>query len=581
MPQNSFKFRTKILKYVALSLFAVILVRLFFIQIIEHADYLEKADEQHILQTTIAARRGEIYMMDKGEPVPVVLNQTRYFIAIDPTVTKKENAKKVLEEYAGDYKVNDLEKIYDTEGLRYAVIARDMPLEVAEKIIEADFSGIWVKKSNYRFYPEGNLASGLLGFVNSEGEGQYGVEGSLDELLRGKDGELKTITDINKVALSIGNENFKKPAEDGKSVVLSVDRGLEKGIEELTATAINDTTATNAAVLVMDPNTGKVLAMASLPNYNPGKYFEVEDASRYLNYTTEVPYEPASVCKTFTYAAAINEGVMSPESTYFNKHVEYIDDLPKNNASKYDHLYGTTDMKKAFYWSLNTGSIHALKLLGGDTSTINQQGREKLFDYYYNKFRLGQFTGIEINESDGIVQDPNEGWGRNSVYADMTFGQNLNITMLQTLSAFSAVINGGIYRTPSIIEGVLEDGEIVSIDREDTIEEEVISSETSATMRELLINNRSTPRSTGADRPGYAIGGKTGTGEVSRNGIYVENETTGSYVGFVGPNGELPKYAIMVKMWGEGQELGGGEAMSLFTAISNYLIDYFKIKPRE
>ncbi|MDO5475256.1 MAG: hypothetical protein Q4F61_02625, partial [Candidatus Saccharibacteria bacterium] len=193
MPQNSFKFRTKILKYVALSLFAVILVRLFFIQIIEHADYLEKADEQHILQTTIAARRGEIYMMDKGEPVPVVLNQTRYFIAIDPTVTKKENAKKVLEEYASDYKVNDLEKIYDTEGLRYAVIARDMPLEVAEKIIEADFSSIWVKKSNYRFYPEGNLASGLLGFVNSEGKGQYGVEGSLDELLSGKDGELKTI----------------------------------------------------------------------------------------------------------------------------------------------------------------------------------------------------------------------------------------------------------------------------------------------------------------------------------------------------------------------------------------------------
>ena len=583
MPQNNFKSRIKILKYVALLLFAVILVRLFFIQIVEHGDYLAKADEQHILQTTIAARRGEIYMMDNGEPVPVVLNQTRYFIAIDPTVTKKETAEKVLKDYANEYKVSDLEKVYDTKGLRYAIIAKDMPREVAEKIIKADFSGIWVKKSNHRVYPEGELASGLLGFVNGEDKGQYGVEGSLDELLSGKDGELKTVTDINRVALSIGSENFKKPAEDGKNIVLSVDRGLEKGIEELALEAIINTNATNASVLVMDPNTSKVVAMANLPNYNPEKYFEVEDVSRYLNYVTDIPYEPASVCKTFTYAAAINEGVMSPETTYFNKHVEVIDGKIINNASQYDHLYGVTDMKKAFYWSLNTGSIYALKLLGGDSNSINQSGREKLFDYYYNKFRLGQFTGIEINESDGIIQPPNDGWARDLAYATMTFGQGLNITTLQAATAFSAIVNGGTYRTPSIIEGIYEKGEIIRRENENAVEEKILSEETSATMRDLLINNRSTSRRTGVDRSGYAIGGKTGTGEVIRDGAYNENfsELIGSYLGFVGPSGELPKYVIMVKMWGEGQSVGGGEAMDLFTAISNYLIDYFKIQPKE
>lgn len=581
MPRNNPDKRIKILKYVAVGLFAIILVRLFFIQIIDHNEYLAKADKQHTSKITITARRGEIYMMDKGEPVAVVLNQTRYFIAIDPTVTKKEVAEKVLEDYAKEYKVNDLDKIYNIENLRYAVIARNMPRELAEKIIEADFAAIWVKKSNHRVYPEGELASGLLGFVNDEDEGQYGVEGALNNILAGENGEVVTVTDINKVALSIGNNNIKKPAKDGKTIVLSVDRGLEKGIEDLAMNAINNTNATNAAALVMDPNTGKIIAMASLPNYNPEKYYEADNVSKYLNYTTEVPYEPASVCKTFAYATAINEGVMSPETTYFNKHVEYVDDLPKNNASKYDHLYGVTDMKKAFYWSLNTGSIYALKLLGGNPDSINQTGREKLFDYYYNKFRLGQFTGIEINESDGLVQDPNEGWGRNSVYADMTFGQNINITMLQTLSAFSAVVNGGIYRTPSIIEGTYENGAISYIKNENAVEENILSSETSETMRELLINNRSTSRRTGADRPGYAIGGKTGTGEVSRNGIYVEDETTGSYVGFVGPEGELPKYTIMVKMWGEGRDVGSGEAMELFTDISNYLIDYLKIKPKE
>ena len=125
--------------------------------------------------------------------------------------------------------------------------------------------------------------------------------------------------------------------------------------------------------------------------------------------------------------------------------------------------YGTIDMKTALYWSLNTGSIHALKLLGGDSGHINQQGREKLYDYYHNKFRLDYPTGIELPEVEGVIPDPNEGWGRDSVYANMTFGQNLNITMLQTATAYSSVVNGGYYHTPTIIRGELKDGEIVPL----------------------------------------------------------------------------------------------------------------------
>ena len=573
MPQN----RIKILKYVALALFAVILVRLFFIQIIDHGSYLAKAEQKHTLKTKIAARRGEIYMMDKGEPVAVVLNQTVYQATIDPTVTKKEDAEKVIETYAKEYASADLDKIYATENLRYAVIAKNMPRGVAEEIANSGIPAIWLKKTNQRVYPEGELASGLLGFVNSEGKGQYGIEGSLDSLLAGKEGELKTVKDAYNVALSIGDDNIKIPAEDGKNVILSIDRGLEKGIEELALEAINNTVATNASVLVMDSNTSKVVAMANLPNYNPDKYAEVSSADKYLNYTLEVPYEPASVCKTFVYSAALEENVMSPATTYFNQHVEYVDGWPINNASKNDFLYGTIDMKKAFNWSLNTGSIYALKLLGNNPNQITQQGREKLFDYYYNKFRLGQFTGIEIHEADGLVQSPNDGWGRDSTYANMTFGQNLSITMLQTATAFSAVVNGGVWRTPSIIEGTYENGELVKSENPDKIEDQILSAETSATMRELLISNRSTTR------PGYAIGGKTGTGQVIKNGGYDDtySELVGTYLGFVGTGGELPKYVIMVKMWGEGRAVGSGEAADLFNKTYNYLIDYYKIKPKE
>jgi len=575
--------RSKILKSVVLFSLGVILVRLFFIQIIEHDSWVAKADEQHTLLETITARRGEIYMMDKGEPTAVVLNQTTYQIVIDPTVTKKEDAEEVLKTYAKDYQTVDLDKIYDTEGLRYSVIAKNVPREIATKIADSDIPAIWLKKTNQRVYPEGEMASGLLGFVNAEGKGQYGVEGSLNTLLAGKDGLLKTTADINKVALSIGNDNIKIPAEDGKNIVLSVDRGLERGIEELASQAIEKTVATNAAVLVMDPNTSEVIAMANLPNYDPSNYASVEDASRYINYTIDVPYEPASICKTFTYSAAINEGVMTPETTYFNKHVEYVDGWPIENAEKRAILYGNINMKTALYWSLNTGSIYALKLLGGDSMTINQQGREKLYDYYYNKFHLGQITGIELYEAEGFIPDPNEGWGRDSTYANMTFGQNLGITMLQTATAFSAVVNGGTYRTPSIVKGVMENNELVEKSFIDYKEETILSEETSATMRELLINNRDYLVRSGVDRYGYDIGGKSGTAQVVKDGVYDDTfaELIGSYMGFVGPKGELPKYVIMVKMWGEGQSVGSSDAMNLFGAVSNYLIDYLKIKPKE
>lgn len=576
--------RINILKNILLIALAIILVRLFFIQIIEHDDWLAKADEKHTILETVVAKRGEIYMMDGDDPVAIVLNQTTYQIIIDPAVTKKEDIENALEKYAKEYIVVNLDDVYNTEGLRYSIVAKNVPREIANKIAEEELPAVWFQKNNQRVYPEGEMASGLLGFVNADGLGQYGVEGSLNNMLAGKDGLLKTTADVNKVALSIGDDNIKIPAEDGKNVVLSVDRGLQKGIEDLATSMLESSPATNASVLVMDPNTGEVIAMANLPNYDPSDYGDVKDASAYMNYVTEVPYEPASICKNFIYSAAINEGAMTAETTYFNNGYEIIDGWKIQNAEQRSSIYGTINMKTALYWSLNTGSIHALKLLGGNPDAITQQGREKMYDYYYNKFRLGRDTGFELIESEGYIPDPDEGWGRDSTYANMTFGQNLSITMLQTATAFSAVINGGTYRSPTIIKGVLEDGKLT--DSQTTapnkIEDNILSSETSATMRELLINNRSYKVRGGIDRHGYAIGGKSGTAQVIRDGAYDDTyaELVGSYIGFIGPEGELPKYTIMVKMWGEGQSIGSEEAAKLFDKISNYVIDYLKIKPK-
>lgn len=572
--------RIKILKIVAIVALAIIAVRLFAIQIFEHEMWVEKANKQHTLLETITAKRGQIYMMDGNDVVPVVMNQTVYQVIIDPAVTKKDEIKQVLETYAKDYITADLDKVYEIEGLRYYVVAKNIPYSIATKIAEAEVSSVWLKKSNQRVYPEGEMGSTLLGFVNADGIGQYGVEGSLNQLLSGEDGLLKTISDVNNVALSIGSDNIKIPAEDGKDVVLSVDRGLEKGIEEIAASHIEKTAATNAAVLVMNPTNGEVIALTALPNYDPGNYGKVKDASAYINQVTEVPYEPASICKNFAFSAAINEGKMTKDTTYFNKGYEIVDGWKIMNAEQRSSIYGEITMKTALYWSLNTGSINALKLLGDNPDEITKEGRERLYDYYYNKFRLGRATGIELIEAEGYIEDPNEGWGRNSTYANMTFGQNFGITMIQTATAFSAVVNGGTWRTPTIVKGILENDEIVKLDNEKT-ENKILSDETSAMMREMLINNRNYKVRNGIDKPGYSVGGKSGTAQVIVNGAYdnTMSNLVGSYIGFVAPKDEMPKYVIMVKIWGEGKALSGGEAQDLFDLLSNFVIKYLKIKP--
>ena len=456
--------RIKFLRNVILAALGLIVVRLFFIQVVEHNVWVEKASAQQTLLETIVAKRGDIYMMDGDEPVKVVMNQKAYSIIIDPQITKKDELKELLEKYAKDYITADIDATYEVEGLRYSVVAKNIPWETARQISEEGVGGIWFQENDRRYYQEGEMAAQVLGFVNADGVGQYGIEGALNEKLAGKNGLLKTVSDVNNIALSIGNDNVKIPAVDGEDVVLTLNRSLQKETEEILVQAIGDGSLfTNAAALIMDPNTGEVLTMASVPTYDPAKYDKVQDWTAYLNYTTEVPYEPASVCKTFVYAAALNEGVMTPESRYFNTGSVVIDTETINNASLSPAVYGDINMQTALSWSLNTGSIQALKWLGGDPDNVNEAGRQKLYEYY-QRFRLGKPTGIEVSEAEGIVHSPNEEglWAPNLTYAEMTFGQGTSLTMIQVASAFSGIINGGYMVTPTLIKGTMDNGTLLS-----------------------------------------------------------------------------------------------------------------------
>ena len=556
----------------------VILMRLFFVQIVQKGEWVAKAEAQHTVENTIKARRGEIYMMDGEEPVQVVMNETAYNVIVDPMILDEEEAKKVLfTEGLSGALVEGAEEVFSDRTRRYFILAKGVSRDEAERIREAGLAGVYLREVVRRVYPEGELGARVLGFVNDDGEGQYGVEGALDTELSGKDGLLKTVADVNQVALSIGDENVKIPAEDGKDVVLTIDRNIQDGVERILQEKMTEMGRDQASAVVMDPRNGEILAMANLPGYDPANYAQVEDAAVYINRVTEDPYEPASVCKAFTFAAGIDLGVMNAESTYYNVDTIYIDGWPISNASQNGSAVRT--MQYALNWSLNVGSIQALKWIGGNPDAITEEGRKKLYDYYVNKFGLGRETGIELYEAEGLIGDPVEGDGRDSLYANMTFGQNMLLTMLQVTAGYASLINGGEYYTPSVVKGEMKDGELVERGQAEPVRR-TVSEETSRQMREMLWGTRSYPRLYGVDKAGYYIGGKTGTAQVIRDGKYVMDETVATYVGFGGAEGEESRYVVMVRIWKDGTMSGGDTyALPIFSAISDFLIDYMEIKP--
>ncbi|MBR5389445.1 penicillin-binding protein 2 [Candidatus Saccharibacteria bacterium] len=577
MNNNRLKF-LKILLYVAVG---VILVRLFMIQIVQKSEWVAKAEAQHTMENTIKAKRGEIYMMDGNEPVAVVLNEQVYTIAVDPMMVDEKELKDVI--FTKDLEKNltvGLDDVLEDRARRYMIVAKNVSREQAKKIEEKDPVGVWLTATTKRVYPEGTLAARLLGFVNEDGEGQYGVEGSLDEELAGKDGMLKTVADVNHVALSIGNDNIKIPAEDGKNVVLSVDRNIQANVERILAQKMAEFGKDQASALVMNPRNGTVLAMVNLPAYDPANYGNVDGAEVYVNRVTSDPYEPASVCKGFTFATGIDLGAINAQTTFYNNGYEMVDGwMIKNSTYGQANLLGTRTIQEAFNWSLNTGSMYALRAIGGDETQITEKGRKILYDYFVNHFGLGQETGIELFEAKGLINDPVEGDGRDSMYANMTFGQNLMVTMIQVASGYSALINGGEYYAPTIVKGYMENGTLVEKEPIGPVRR-AVKEETSAQMREMLWGTRSSQRLYGIDRDGYYIGGKTGTAQVIRNGAYSMDEWVATYIGFGGRTGEMPEYLAMVRIWKDGETTGAEQyAMPVFNDISNYLIDYLKIKP--
>lgn len=571
------------LAMLTLAVMAVFIVRLFYLQIIQHGYYVAQANAEQLKQLIIPAKRGEIYAMDNGTPVRLVLNETVYTVFADPKIVDNpDKVVSVVQRVAGGNMLPNVSAGLANKESRYQVLATKITRKQAELIKKEGLKGIGFQEGTQRVYPEGQLAAQTLGFVNSEGQGQYGVEGYLNDRLKGTDGLLQSVTDISNVPLTIGDNNINRPAKDGDNIVLTLDRNIQAYTEKALANGLKKSGATNGSVMVMDPESGKVLAMANFPTYNPGDLSSVSDVSVFNNDTVSAPYEPGSDIKTLTMATGIDKNVVQPNSTYDNTDYINVQGTVITNATK--GQTGNITFQHALNYSLNTGFVTVAERLG-DGQHITLGARNTMYDYFHDKLGLGKLTGIEVaNEQPGIVIPPTDPDGGAVRYSNMSFGQGLDVTMVQVCAAFSTIVNGGTYYQPTVLAGTMDGDGMDPSDFQPAAPKPsrsgVIKPETSAKMRDMIHTARDAFYS-GQDKPGYYIGGKTGTSQTLENGHYVDNQTVGTYLGFGGAIGGKPKYVIMVQVSGKNMNLAGNkDAMPIFTDISNWLLDYMRVQPK-
>lgn len=572
--------RTGWLAIILLGAMAIFVLRLFQLQIVQHGMYSELARSSQLKQMVIPADRGEIYMMDGSAIAPVVLNQTVYTVVADPQVIESGKRSEIiasLREIAGGELIGDAEKRLANTNSRYEVLARNVSRTQKEKIEEKKFVGVLCQRGSVRSYPEGQLAAQVLGFVNTEGKGQYGVEEGLDDRLKGRDGLLRSVTDAQNIPLALGKDNVHIEPKSGENIALTIDRNVQSQAEDVLRTGILKARATQGSILVMNPNNGQVLAMANYPTYAPADYAKQTNASVFMNNATMVPYEPASVIKTFLISTGVDKGVVNANSTYMNTDCIQVVDRKMCNATK--GLGGTTTVQQVLNNSLNVGTITVARRLSNG-SNIDLAARKTIYEYYHDRFGLGSATGIEVNEVPGYIYKPDSVEGNEVRYSAMTYGQSLNLTSVQVVAGFSSIINGGKYYRPTLVAGTVgTNGELTPVTNSPL--RQAVSENTSSQMVHMLHTARSSTWMAKGDKPGYLIGGKTGTAEAVVNGVYTMNETTATYIGYGG--GNKPEYVIMVYVAAPGKGIsleGHLHASPIFTEMSNWMIDYMKIAPK-
>lgn len=567
------KFRGLRIYFLAFFILAValaIISKLYFLQIVSYASYKALADEQHSIFQKLIPKRGEIYLQDRDGLYPVAVNrEIKMAYAVPKEIENPNEAADKISQVLGLNRWELAAKFSQDEDM-YEVLKHKLSDEETDTIGKLKLKGIYLTDESFRYYPAGELASHILGFVgwkDNELGGRYGLESYFENRLKGQEGNIFHKKDNSGRWIALGSKEINY-AQDGDSLVLTIDRTIQYETEKILKSAIDRFRADRGTIIVEEVDTGRILALASYPNFNPNDYASVSEMQAFRNLAVSDPYEPGSVYKTITLAAAVDAGRVSPNTTYQDTgQIQEAGYTMKNSDLK---AYGRQSMTQVLEKSLNTGTIFAER----------QLGNKNFFDYV-KRFGFGEPTGIDLfSEASGNINNLKD-FARNIQFFTSSFGQGITVTPIQLINAYNAIANGGVLMKPQTVEKIIHsDGSEEEVAPQEI--RRVITSQSAFQLADMLQSVVVNGHGKRAGVPGYLVAGKTGTAQVASTSTkgYEEEKTIGSFAGFAPTDN--PKYTVLVRMddpkdvqWAE------SSAAPTFGELMKFLLDYGRVEPNQ
>ena len=559
---------------IAIVIFLLFGLRLIEIQAIRASGYVKKAEVELSKSATLLAPRGTIYDINGVE---LARSISAMNIAVDQTVVNDPAAAAQVVAPILNMTPSQLQPDLTGER-RYVLIAKDITPETWRQVNQAikDYNtqilktkdgiskrigGFVPERSFIRDYPSGKLTSSLIGITNDQGSGASGIESSLNSLLAGTNG--KYIYANGRGNIIPGSEQVSVEAKSGTSVRLTIDRDVQWVAQNAISQAVASSRAESGTVIVMDPKTGAILAQASAPTFDPNISSTIT-LNKLRNPAVQEVYEPGSTGKVITVAAAMQEGLVTPQSIFTIPYKMKVADEYFHDHEKHPTQRLTTTGLLAV--SSNTGSIQIGQKLG----------KETLYNYL-RKFGIGQSTNSKLpGESAGILHPVKE-WSGTSL-PTIAFGQGYSLTAMQATSVFATIANDGVRVSPSILAGVVdESGKYTPAKENESVR--VLSSQTASNMRammESVVSSNGTAPA--AAISGYRIAGKTGTANRFNTACKCYSGYTASFIGFA--PADQPKYVISVTIQDpKGMHWGGALAGPVFKKVMSFVLQSERVQP--
>ena len=547
-----------------LCLLIIIVIRVFYIQVFDYQKLSTLAESLWSRELPIGADRGEIYDRN-GKILATNITTTSLVLIPNQIQNKEEVAEKLSEILNSDYEDMLAHVSKKTSIERVHPEGRQLSYDVASKIDELGYDGVYLVKESKRYYPYGSVLSHVLGYVGIDNQGLSGLELTYDDYLTGKNGAIKYFSDGkgNRLELS---EVYEEP-QDGIDLQLTIDLDIQLAAERELDNIMSKYTPEHALILAMDPDTGEVLAMASRPNFDPNNYQDYTTETINQNLPIWMTYEPGSTFKIMTLATSLEEQTVNLfEDTYYDDGSVNVDGATIHCWKSGGH--GAQTFLEVVENSCNPGFVELGQRLG--TNTLMS---------YINNFGFGAKTGIDLNgESNGILFNIDK-MGPVEL-ATTSFGQGISVTPIQQVTAVSAAINGGTLYEPFLVKEMLEpETNSVIYTKEPVMRRKVISEETSKLVRYALESVVANGSGRSAYIENYRVGGKTGTAQKVQNGVYMDGDYILSFIGFMpADDPEIVVYVAIDHPQGVTQ-YGGVVAAPIAKSVLETAISVLDIEP--